>query len=373
MSSRASFLPSRHGYPAVAPAGLYESLVEMSLRTPSSPHTHAPITVTGTMMKVLAALIPGIAAYIYFFGFGVVVQITLACATALLCEAAMLRLRGRALKPFLTDGSAVVTATLLAVALPPLSPWWLVVIGTAFAIVIAKHLYGGLGYNPFNPAMVGYALLLISFPREMTLWVAPAGVSDPALTVGQTLHVILSGTPFTEMIPDAVTQATALDTLKTELGRDQTVATILAGKPIYNALGGVGWSVINLGFLAGGLWLWHQRVISWHIPMAIIVGLFTIAGIFWIFDSAHFASPWFHLFSGATMIGAFFIATDPVTAATTPVGKLIYGAGIAVLIYIIRNFGGYPDAVAFAVLIMNMLTPTIDYYTQPRVFGHGKD
>jgi electron transport complex protein RnfD len=168
--------------------------------------------------------------------------------------------------------------------------------------------------------------------------------------------------------------ATPLDNLKTGVGLGETVSAVKAANPlVFSRLSGVGWDWVNMAFLFGGLWLVYKRVAAWQIPAGFLAALALMATVFWLVDNERFASPLFHLFSGAAMLGAFFIATDPVSAATTPRGRLIYGAGIGVLTYVIRTWGGYPDGVAFAVLLMNMAVPTIDYYTQPRVFGEGRE
>lgn len=284
----------------------------------------------------------------------------------------MLKIRGRPVQPFLSDGSAVVTAVLLALAIPPLAPWWMTLIGVAFAIVIAKHLYGGLGHNTFNPAMVGYVVLLISFPKYMTSWQAPLTLASHPLSFMEALRFIFGGGLPGSVNIDAVTTATVLDTLKTQLRLAHPVNEISATHPIFGTLAGVGTEWIALGFLAGGLWLIYKKVIAWHIPAAVLGSLAIISTIAYLSDSAHYAGPLFHLVAGASILGAFFIATDPVTAPAATRGRVIYGIGIGVLIYIIRAWGGYPDAVAFAVLLMNLATPTIDYYIKPRTFGHVK-
>ncbi|MEW6352897.1 MAG: electron transport complex subunit RsxD [Pseudomonadota bacterium] len=341
----------------------------MSNPLPSAP-LHEAAGVSKVMLRVVYALLPGIAAYMWFFGWGVVVNIVFAILVALAAEALMLALRKRPIKPFLLDGSALVTAVLLALSLPPLAPWWLTLIGTAFAIIVAKQLYGGLGFNPFNPAMIGYVVLLISFPREMTLWLAPAALSGHYLGLADAALFIFTGRLPQGLSVDAVSAATALDSLKTQLGMGHGVTEALRAGPIFGALGGYGVEWINGLFLIGGLWLIRRRVISWHIPTAMLAAMAALALIFYVINPDRYAPPLFHLFTGATMLGAFFIATDPVTASTTPRGRLLYGAGIGVLTYVIRTWGGYPDAVAFAVLLMNMAAPMIDHYTQPRVFGH---
>ncbi len=338
----------------------------MRFRTVTSPHVVRDASVGLIMRRVLYAMLPGIVALAWLFGWGILINLLLATAVALLAESAMLTLRNKPILPYLLDYSAVVTAWLLAVALPPLAPWWMTVIGIVSAIVVAKHLYGGLGYNPFNPAMVGYVVLLISFPREMSAWLIPHGVGQPyALSLWETLQAI-GGMDSPGL--DALTGATPLDVLRTQLSLGQSVAQI-RNSPLFGMVAGNGWEWATLGFLAGGLWLVYLRVAAWQIPASMLGGLALIATGFWLADPQYYPPPWFHLWGGATIFGAFFIATDPVTASTTPRGRLIYGAGIGILVYIIRSFGGYPDGVAFAVLLMNIAAPTIDLYTQPRVFG----
>jgi Na+-translocating ferredoxin:NAD+ oxidoreductase subunit D len=333
-----------------------------------SPFISKPDSVSAIMLKVLLALIPGIALYVWYFGPAILVSITLASITALATEAAMLKLRNRPVAPFLKDNSALLTAWLLALSIPPLAPWWLVVVGTAFAIAIAKQLYGGLGNNPFNPAMVGYAVLIISFPVHMTHWLAPQGLVLAELNFTQQLQYIFSGVLPDKLTLDAVTMATPLDTLKTHLHLEESVQQILH-MPIYGQIGGQGSEWVAWGFLLGGTYLIVSRIISWHIPVAYLGTLFAIAGIFHLADPAHYVAPLFHLFSGAAMLGAFFILTDPVSSPTTNKGRLIYAAGAALLTYLIRTFGGFPDGVAFATLLMNICVPLIVLHTQPKVFG----
>lgn len=330
--------------------------------------TDAP-TVSTIMLKVLLALVPGIIAYVWIYGGGILVSLSLATVTALAAEAALLKIRQRPIQPFLMDMSAVVTAWLLALALPPLAPWWIVIVGTFFAIVIAKQLYGGLGYNPFNPAMVGYAVLLISFPLIMTKWPAPLLLAQHPLSFMEQLHFIFSNVLPAEVKLDAITSATPLDYLKTQLTLKHEVSSI-SQAPIFGTLGAKGGEVVTGAYLLGGLYLLQQRIISWHLPAAFLAALAFIACSFYLIDPVHFANPLFHLMSGASILCAFFIITDPVSGPTTPRGKLYFAAGVAVLTYLIRVYGGYPDGVAFAVLLMNMCVPLIDALTQPRVFGH---
>lgn len=320
------------------------------------------------MLRVLLALVPGIALYVWYFGPAILVSITLASLTALGVEALMLRLRDRPVAPFLRDNSALLTAWLLALSIPPLAPWWLVVVGTAFAIAIAKHLYGGLGNNLFNPAMVGYAVLIISFPVQMTHWIAPHGLGQTELGFFDQLEYIFFGVLPHQLTLDAVTMATPLDTLKTHLHLGQSVREIL-DMPIYGQFGGHGGEMVAWGFLFGGIYLLATRIISWHIPVAYLGTLFAVAGIFHLFDPAHYAAPLFHWYSGAAILGAFFILTDPVSSPTTNRGRLIFASGAALLTYLIRVYGGFPDGVAFATLLMNISVPLIVLYTQPPVFG----
>jgi electron transport complex protein RnfD len=323
------------------------------------------------MLKVLLALVPGIIAYTWIYGGGILVSITVATITALACEAALLKIRQRPIKPYLIDMSAVVTAWLLALALPPLAPWWLVVVGTFFAIVIAKQLYGGLGYNPFNPAMVGYAVLLISFPLIMTKWPAPLLLAEHPLSFMEQLNFIFSNVLPSEIKVDAITSATPLDYLKTQLMLKHEVGNITQA-PIFGMFGAKGGEVVTGAYFLGGLYLLQQRIISWHLPTAFLAALATISFTFYVIEPMHFANPLFHLMSGASMLCAFFIITDPVSGPTTPKGKLYFAAGVGILTYLIRVYGGYPDGVAFAVLLMNMCVPLIDALTQPRVFGYEK-
>ena len=336
-----------------------------------SPYIVEKTSVSIVMLKVLLALLPGIAAYVWVYGTGILISLMLATITALISEALVLKLRDKPVQPFLMDGSAVVTAWLLALSLPPLAPWWLIVVGTLFAIVVAKQLYGGLGYNPFNPAMVGYAVLLISFPLQMSQWPAPQELAYAQLGFADQLQYI-----FTRALPDglaldAISSATPLDYLKTQRTLQHDVGAITQAQ-IFGAFGAKGGELVVLAYLLGGLYLLQQRIISWHVPLAFLATLAIIAAVLHLVNPTDYADPLFHLTSGAAMLGAFFIATDPVSGPTTPRGKLIFAAGIGALTYVIRVFGGYPDGVAFAVLLMNICVPLIDAYTQPRVFGHEK-
>ena len=340
------------------------------LPTPPPPHIVAPNSVSRVMGIVLIALVPAIAMHVAFFGIGIIVQLTLASATALLCEYVALRLRGQEPRKFLTDGSALITAVLIAMCLPPLAPWWLVVSGTAFGILIAKHLYGGLGANPFNPAMVGYAVLLVSFPAQLAHWPIPdiATLAPADMRIADLLYAIFVGDLPPHLTWDGVTSPTPLDAMRTGLMAGLTQSETQA-TPIFGVLGGRGWEWINLAVLAGGIWILALKIIRWHIPAALLAGLALPATIMNAVDPGSYAGPLFHLTSGASMLGAFFIATDPVSAATTDRGRLVFGFGIGVIAYTIRTWGGYPDGIAFAVLLMNLAVPLIDRYTVPRIYG----
>ena len=340
----------------------------------NSPYFRQPASVQSVMLRVLVALLPGLAAYVWFFGAGVLIQIALASVAALAGEAAMLAIRRKPLGLFLSDGSALVTAWLIALTFPPIGPWWLVVVATLFAIVIVKHLYGGLGQNPFNPAMVAFCVMIVAFPQLMSQWPA-AGVFGGFGHLGEQFDLIFGGIAGRHL--DAITMATSLDALRTALhtaDAHATVSSVMSGgsNASFGSFGGKGWEWVGAGYLLGGVWLIQQRIITWHIPTAFIVALGAIAGLAHLVAPDQHAGALFHLFSGGAMLGAFFIATDPVSGATTPRGKLIYAAGIALLTWVIRSFGAYPDGVAFATMLLNILAPLIDMWTQPPVFGHKK-
>lgn len=339
----------------------------------TAPHLQPNTSVTKVMLQVLIALVPATFASVWYFGWGIVVQMVIATVFAVAAETLMLIWRDRPLKPFLSDFSAVVTAVLFAFAVPPTAPWWVIAIGVVFAIVFAKHLYGGLGYNPFNPAMAGYVVLLISFPQEMTAWLAPEQIvyDENRLTLLQTITTIFTGAFPSGVDVDAITAATPLDAMRTGLANNQTVQEIRSN-PLFGDFGGLGWEWIGNYIAIGGLWLMYRRVIRWQIPFGVIMGVGIPATLFYFLDPGTHPGAPFHVFSGATLLCAFFIATDPVSAAATEKGRLIYGFCIGLLIYIIRSWGGYPDAVAFAVLLMNMAVPLIDHYTRPRTYGHAR-
>lgn len=332
----------------------------MQFPTSCSPYTPANNSVSRVMRQVLIALVPAISVSFWLFGYTLLIQLLLAGITALLAEAACLWLRKRPIKIYLFDFSALISATLLALAIPTIAPWWIIVTGTLFAIIIAKQVYGGLGFNPFNPAMAGYVFLLISFPIQMTGW----QTTGLFLSFSDAIELIFSG----QLAIDGLSSATVLDSAKTQLSLGQALSEINT-TPLSENMTVKGAELISVAYLTGGLWLLYRKVISWYIPLAVLLGLTIPASISYFYDPAQVYSPLFHLMAGASLCGAFFIATDPVSAATSNTGRIIYGAVIGLLIFVIRIWGGYPDAIAFAVLLANLAAPTIDYYTRPKAIS----
>ena len=342
----------------------------------SSPHSHIQGKTSALMRLVMYATLPGILAQWYFFGWGNIIHIALAMFSAIATEFFILSLRKDNIKNQVLDGSALLTGLLIGVSLPALAPWWISVIGTLFAIAIVKQLYGGLGHNPFNPAMAAYVVLLVSFPVQMTLWQPPLSLMEIQLSFSDTLATIFTG--FTsdgysvEQLRthiDGFTMATPLDTLKTNLTVGLTVGESM-NNPVIGEHFGLGWEWINAGFLLGGLLLIAKKAITWVTPVSFLASLFICSLIAFLISPDSSASTMFHWLNGACMLGAFFILTDPVSGATSVKGRIIIGILAGFLVYIIRKFGGYPDAVAFSILLCNMAAPLIDQYTRPRTYGH---
>lgn len=335
----------------------------------SSPFTHNNQNVRKVMLKVQIAAFPALLMHVYLFGYGIVVQWLLALTTLLVVEYVMLKMRGRPVLPFITDMSGLITITGLVFCIPPLAPWWIIVLGSTFALIFGKHLYGGLGYNPFNPAMLGYVFLLISFPVQMTQWILPLDLAGQTLDFIQSAHYIFIG-----QIPgfnlDAITGATPLNSLRTGLSQGVSVIQTLQNKDVSMLFGLSGWEWVNVAFVVGGIGLIITRSISWQFPVGFLGALALVSFIFNQINPELYPSVGFTLLNGGTMLAAFFIITDPVTASTTPKGRFIYACGIGILVYVIRNWGAFPDGIAFAILLMNIAVPLIDQYTQPRVFGH---
>jgi len=332
-----------------------------------APYWRGADNITVMMTRVLIALVPMLLVCTWFLGAGVLVNLLCATVMCISLEALMLKLRRRPMAPFLLDGSAVVTAALIALTLPPLTPWWITAIASLFAIVFAKHLYGGLGYNVFNPAMVGYVVVLISFPQFVADW----PIADIQSTMPELIAVFLYGELPASVATDAYSGATPLDSIKMQLGQMKTMTEITT-QADFGWLAGHGWEWINMAALAGGVWLFYKKVIRWHIPAAMLGSMAFLYLVLYALDPATHISPLIGLFSGGTMLAAFFVATDPVSAAASDRGRLIYGAGIGALCFAMRQWGAYPDGIAFAVLLMNMTAPLIDRYTLPRIYGHDK-
>lgn len=323
--------------------------MEKQLYLSSSPHIHSGETTEKVMRAVIYALLPACAAAVYFFGLralSVLLICTLGCMAAeRVCTLAM----GK--PATLSDGSAALTGILLGLNLPPSSPWWLALVGSAVAIGVGKQVYGGLGYNPFNPALVARVVLLISFPVQMTTWTAPSGFAPSV---------------------DAVTSATPLGEMKTAVMLTGEIPAALEA-PVWSYFSGemagsLG-EVSALALLLGALYLLWRRIITWHIPFSYLVTVVGLGGLFWLIDPARYPGPLFHLFTGGLMLGAFYMATDMVTTPITRGGMLIFGIGCGLLTVLIRLFGGYPEGVSFAILLMNAVTPLIDRFTRPKKFG----
>ncbi|MEW8278306.1 MAG: RnfABCDGE type electron transport complex subunit D [Candidatus Thiodiazotropha sp.] len=340
----------------------------------AGPYTHARTSISRTMGLVLLALLPATLYSLYLFGWPAIFLFGTTVLAALVFEAGSLRLAGKRVRPFLLDGSALLTGWLLAMTLPPWAPWWIGLVGAFLAIVIGKQVFGGIGQNLFNPAMVARVALLISFPLEMTLFNAPIplfsaqapGFLDSlAITFGQSNQL------------DAVSSATTLGHLKTELGRGVTLDTASGGVEslwqltLGEASGSLG-ETSALLLLLGGLFLIYKRIITWHIPLAMLGSLALLATIFHLIDPQSYVGPLTHLLSGAAILGAFFIATDLVTSPVSIRGQLLFGAGVGLLVYAIRTWAGYPEGVAFAVMLMNACTPLIDHYLKPRIYGRDR-
>jgi len=339
----------------------------------AGPYAHERTSVSRIMVLVVLALLPATLFSLWQFGWPAIFLFLITVGTCLVAEAASLRMAEKPLRPSLLDGSALLTGWLLAMSLPPWAPWWIGVLGGLIAIVVAKQVFGGIGQNLFNPAMVARVALLISFPAELTRYVAPAPLFSPqAPGFGEGLAITfgLNG-------PDMVTGATLLGQVRTELGQGHALPDILPGiyQPWSDAVGTLAGSMGEtsaLLLLLGGLFLLSQRVITWHIPVATIATLALAATLMNLYDPAHYPDALYHLVGGATLLAAFFIATDPVTSPISPRGQLIFGAGLGVLIYSIRTWAGYPEGVAFAIVLMNTCTPLIDHYVRPRIYGRDR-
>ncbi|AJY46787.1 RnfABCDGE type electron transport complex subunit D [Martelella endophytica] len=344
----------------------------MSMATPlGGPFTHSGASISRTMTLVMAALLPATIFGLYQFGWPAIFLFLVTVVSAVLAEFLALRMAGKPVMPFISDGSAMLTGWLIAMSLPPWAPWWVGVLGSFIAILLAKHPFDGIGQNLFNPAMVARTVLLISFPVEMTRFVAPMplGSADAPGFISALEITFGLGSHF-----DAMSSASFLGSVKTQLGQAERLPDILASgyHPFALAFGTVSGSTGEtsaLFLLAGGLFLLATRIISWHIPIAMIITMVALSGIFHFIDPNHFLGPVMELSSGTFIFATFFIATDYVTAPSTPLGKLIFGAGVAALTFLIRTFAAYPEGVAFSILLMNATVPIIDHTIRPRIYG----
>lgn len=319
--------------------------MENKLFLSSSPHIHSGESIAKTMHTVILTLIPASFVGVYYFGLPAIMVIIVSIVSCMAFEAAAQKAMNKKITIF--DGSAALTGILLAMNMPSTSPWWLVVLGSLVAIGMGKHVYGGLGYNPFNPALVARVVLLISFPVQMTTWAKP--------------QPVFSGST------DAVTEATPLGLLKE--GNVEAISNVSDTAMFLGNMGGSLGEMSAIALLVGAAFLLYKGYITWHIPFSFIATSATFAGIFWFIDPVRYADPMFHILAGGMILGAFFMATDYVTSPMTPKGMLIFGAGCGLITMIIRLWGGYPEGVSFAILLMNSATPLIDRYTVPKRFG----
>lgn len=320
-----------------------------------SPHVHTNDSVSKIMYMVLLALLPAFLVSIYSFGVGAIITMIIAIVSCVFFEYLFQKYLLNT-KNTIQDGSAIVTGVLLAFNVPSNLPWWQLVIGCLVAIGIGKSTFGGLGNNLFNPALVGRVFLLISYPASMTNgWPKPFG--------GFMTYT------------DAITGETPLALLGAGLKKGMPIDEILGTMPTYfdmffGSVSGSMGEVSALALLLGGVFLIVKKVITWHIPVAVLGSMFIFNAILWFSNSTVFADPVFHLITGGAMIGAIFMATDMVTSPMSKKGMLIYGVGIGLLTVIIRVFGSYPEGISFAILIFNAFTPLINRYTKPKKFGY---
>lgn len=335
------------------------------------PYTHEKSSVSRTMVWVMIALTPATIFGIYQFGLPALWLFSICLLACVVTEAACLYIAGKPVRPYIFDGSAILTGWLLALTLPPWAPWWIAVVGALLAIIVGKQVFGGIGQNLFNPAMVARVALLISFPLEMTTWVTPQPLfSENTPGFVESLRITFE----LQSDFDAVSSATILGYIKTELGQGAMLTQMMNDSfSVFDfAFGSVAGSLGEtsaLLILAGGLLLLYLGIISWHIPVSMMLTIALLASLFNLVAPETYPPALYHLLSGATMLGAFFIATDLVTSPVTKTGQLIFGAGCGVLVFIIRTWAGYPEGMAFAVMLMNGFTPMIDHYIKPRIYG----
>lgn len=319
------------------------------------------INLGGIMLWTIVGLIPALLVQTIFLGWGILINLFCSVIGALGAEAISVRLRRRSVKYELWDMSALVSSLIFALCLPPSLAPHLVILGAAFMMFFGKHIFGGLGANPFNPAMLAYIMLLLSFPSAMTEWLTPNAWVYLSFTELIQAKLSFGGQ---NIIADAYSSATALDSFRIANNfPDWLINWQLSNSFIYFIL-------LSMAYALGGLFLIARGIITWHIPTAVLLGLLLPALIFYMINSKLYAPPWFNLILGGTVFGAFFIATDPVSAATNKLSRLVYGFGIGLMVFIIRTWGGYADAVAFAILFFNFAAPFIDKYIKPRIYGY---
>lgn len=348
----------------------------MKLTPKSAPHTHSGNSISSVMLHVILALLPATLFGVYLFGLPALFIVILTITSCLLAEAIALYLACKAIKPHLLDGSAILTGLLLAMSLPPWAPWWIAVLGGFFAIIIGKQIFGGLGQNVFNPAMLARVALLISFPLEMTTWVDVHPMfsnSSPGFI--ESLKITFFGIPNL----DEISSASLMGQVKTELTLNNSVSSTLLSvnySPMSTSIGFISGSIgetSSILILLGGLYIMFKRIISWHIPFTMLLTIFLLAALFHFIDGDRYADPFFHILTGGVILGAFFIATDLVTSPNTKLGQIIFAIGIGIFVYIIRTWGGYPEGLGFAILLMNAMTPLIDHYIRPRIYGRDRN
>ncbi len=326
---------------------------------------HAPLlrqgmTTPKAMRDVIIALLPATGASIWFFGLSAILLLGTSIIGAVFAEWLFAPRSARGAS--LGDATGILTGLLLGLTLPPGLPLWMAFLGGFVAISFGKVIWGGLGHNLFNPALVGRAFLLATFPIAMTTWV-PANIDGGSFGI----YASNLALPFMQAPIDGVTAATPLGMLKFE-GEVTPVANLMFGRT-----GGSLGETSGVLLLLGGIFLWLRRDLDWRIPVSILLTVVLFSAGLTLIDATRFPSPLFSLFSGGLMLGAIYMATDPVTSPLTPRGAWIFGIGTGVLVMLIRVFGGLPEGVMYAILLMNAATPLIDRYTQPRVFGRGAD
>jgi electron transport complex protein RnfD len=342
----------------------------------SPPHQHGGDSIRATMLTVIVALLPASLCAVWLFGWLAVWQILTCIGVCMGSEWVALRMMARPSR--LSDGSAALTGLLLALTLPAAVPWWITVLGSVFAIILGKQVYGGLGYNPFNPALSARVILLISFPLAMTSWLMPAPMMPAGVNlydVMTTLKLFFGGAASIGQSVDAITMASPLGYVKTDGLQGISVASSMQahGYSYINALlgkeaGSLG-ETSALALLLGGIVLIARNTIRWHIPVSYILTVAVLAAVFHAIDADRFAPPLFHVLAGGLMLCAFFMATDPVSSPMSVKGHLVFGVGCGVLTWVIRTWGGYPEGAMFAVLLMNCTVPLIDQYCRSRVYG----